>query len=327
VSALHITNGDCAAQRLREFLSDPVITVADVLHDGPARAVDDERWYEQRARFLADAPAEAASIRDGLAACDRLVDRAADHQEVVLWFEHDLFDQLNLIRTLDRLARVEGARVRLICIDRFPGVDRFIGLGQLDARQLSTLTGTKAPVTADQYALASQAWAAFRASNPLALFQLASARPAALPFLADALFRLLAEYPSTRNGLSATAQRALETLAAGPIDAGALFQRTQAAEERPFLGDWSFFDLLRRMATARVPLLSIEPEPAGRDLRGHLVSQTDAGRRVVNAHADAVHLNGIDEWRGGVHLQGSTSSPWRWDFARNALEREASAER
>jgi hypothetical protein len=321
VSALHITNGDCAAAKLRQFLDDPVILAADVLHDGPAPLVEDDAWYAIRSQFLGGSPDRASAIRDELAAADRQLDAASDEDEIVLWFEHDLFDQLNLIRTLDRIARRGRRRrpVRLICIDRFPGVDRFVGLGQLDPRQLSTLVAHKMAVTDAQLDLASRAWTAFRAPDPSALAQLAETRPPELPFLGDALVRFLAEYPSTTSGLSRTAQHALDVLAAGPHDAAVLFEQVQAREERPFMGDWGFFDVVRRLAVGRVALVRIALGGNARDLRGHAVSLTDTGLRVLRGEVDAIALNGIDEWRGGVHLRGANSSPWRWDPARQTL--------
>ena len=108
MSALHITNGDCAANTLRSFLTDPVLVTCDVLHDGPAPAVDGDAWHEVRARWLSDAyEAAIAETRASLAAFDRTITQPGRHDEIVLWFEHDLFDQLLLIRTLDLLARLK----------------------------------------------------------------------------------------------------------------------------------------------------------------------------------------------------------------------------
>jgi hypothetical protein len=39
---------------------------------------------------------------------------------------------------------------------------------------------------------------------------------------------------------------------------------------------------------------------------------TNVGRRVLAGKDDAVALNGIDRWIGGVHLHGK-SVRWRWD--------------
>jgi hypothetical protein len=45
---------------------------------------------------------------------------------------------------------------------------------------------------------------------------------------------------------------------------------------------------------------------------------TTAGRAVLTGDEDAVRLNGIDRWRGGVHLSGRDAA-WRWDAAAQTL--------
>jgi len=211
----------------------------------------------------------------------------------------------------------------LICIDRFPGIDRFIGLGQLTADQLATLTGAGTSVTSGHYKLAVDAWRAFRSPDPRDVVRVADELGAArlpvseggpaLPFLGDALLRLLAEYPSAANGLSRTEELALGALRRGPVTAGALFADTQSHEARPFMGDSTFFDIIGRLAASRVPLVTVDAGAAEHDFRDQRIAITAAGRDVLARAADHVRLNGIDVWRGGVHLTGSASSPWRWD--------------
>ena len=312
MSALHITNGDCAANTLRTFLTDPVLITCDVLHDGPAPAVDGDAWHEVRARWLTDASeARFAETRASLAAFDRTITHPGRHDEIVLWFEHDLFDQLLLIRTLDLLGAAQVRNVSLICIGEFPGVDRFVGLGQLNADQLASLYPGRTPVNPEQYMVASEAWRAFRAADPRELHKLMVRLDDTLPFLPGAIHRLFEEYPSTTNGLSRSAHAILRVLEFGPLDAGVLFPRTQAEEPRPFMGDLGHFDIVRALASARVPLVGITPPQT--------VEITDAGRRVLAGRDDAVALNGIDEWRGGVHLVGAERSPWRWNPDRETL--------
>jgi hypothetical protein len=347
VSSLHITNGDCAAGTLRTFLTDSVLVTCDVLHDGPAPLVDRDVWYDTRARFLADGfGARFEDVRADLERFDRTIADAVGGREIVLWFEHDLFDQLLLIRTLDVLRGPErpalpesslglGAsngvagplegrdrRVSLICIDRFPGVERFVGLGQLNAEQLASLYPARQRATGEQFALATEAWRAFRAADPCELLalmtRLASGTADTLPFLHGAIHRLFEEYPSTTNGLSRTADAVLRALASAPLDGMALFESTQAAEPRPFMGDAGFFEILRRLAAARVPLVAIAPATPSH-LRAASLRLTDAGSDVLAGRRDAVGLNGVDEWRGGVHLFGQDRSPWRWDAQRETL--------
>jgi hypothetical protein len=342
---LHITNGDHAGDKLRSFVNGPVALACDVLHEGPCPPIDGHAWHEVRARFLASGDGQRyESIKAGMTASDAAIAQACEQgDEIVLWFEHDLFDQLALIRTLDLVGRVlldltrggskgpalRHARVSLICIGAFPGVDRFIGLGQLTAPQLATLAGTGITVTAGHFKLAIDAWRAFRSPDALELLHIAHQLSAAhlpvseggppLPFLGDALLRMLAEYPSTANGLSWTEELALQSLLDGPMAADALFGATQAREARPFMGDTTFFDILHRLASARVPLVTIDTAGGGGDPRQHIVGISDAGRQVLGRRADHVRLNGVDAWRGGVHLDGSDRSPWRWDRGAETL--------
>ena len=332
MTTLHVTNGDCAGDKLRRFVDGAVTITADPLHEGPAPAVDGDAWYDARARSLSNHDASHDAIKARLAAWDRAILDGARAGDLVLWFEHDLFDQLQVIRTLDLIggppklyAEAERtalySRASLICIDRFPGVERFVGLGQLTVEQLATLVGTERPVTPEQYALASKAWKAFRSPDPRALFDLAVAleRDTTLAFLRHALLRFFAEYPSTSNGLSHTEQRALDALTHGPISGGALFAAAQSREDRPFLGDTIFYDTLRALESVRIPLVGISGSPEERDLRSHVIAITDAGREVAAGRGDHVALNGIDLWRGGVHLAGTDSSPWRWDAGGETL--------
>jgi hypothetical protein len=229
-------------------------------------------------------------------------------------------------------------RVSLICIDRFPGVEPFYGIGQLTAEQMSTLTDTRQAVTPEQFGLATRAWQAFRAPDPSELFSLASSlrenpsQSAALPFLGDALWRFFEEYPSTLNGLSRTAHAVLRAVDGGAPNGQETFRRSQADEERPFLGDLGVFDTLLQFATAQLPLVSLPAADDPRrlraeDVRRQPVALTSTGRDVLSGRADAVALNGIDVWRGGVHLVGRDRSPWRWDARRQALDRYAAPPR
>jgi hypothetical protein len=335
VAALHITNGSCAGDLLKTFVDGPVVLTCDVLHEGPAPRIGDDQWHDLRARFLygdGGGTDTVEGLRADLARSDHAIRHAAARgDDVVLWFEHDLFDQLLLIRTLDLMAREPGAGsadtprpISLICIDRFPGVERFIGLGQLAAAQLASLYPARTPVTREQFALASSAWERFRASDPRALVDLVARLKTdeeangALPFLADAMSRFLAEFPSVESGLTRSETLALTVLSDGPMNGGALFFRTQKHEPRPFMGDSTFFSIVTALADARVPLLAISGPPDRADLRAHTVAILDAGREVLAGRQDRVRLNGIDMWRGGVHLEDG-GRVWRWDGSRETL--------
>jgi Domain of unknown function (DUF1835) len=314
--ALHVTNGDVAAELIRlAGVSGEVTVTADVLHEGPAPSgLPPERWRKVRARYLAESGYDDYdSCLAALTRWDRTLEDYHSYEEVILWFEHDLFDQLLLIRVLDGFAgrNLGGTELSLICIGDFPGVVPFHGLGQLSPRQIASLLGRRQRVNEGQKLLARDAWRAFCAPQPGGLEALLRRDLSPLPFLAGALRRHLEEFPAVSNGLSRSERQALRGLAEGASTFEELFGATQGMEERVFMGEASFLRLLRELAAPPRPLLRLEPAPNG-SARGQRPSLTTTGRAVLEGRDDWMRIHGIDRWLGGVHLQGAEAA-WRWD--------------
>jgi hypothetical protein len=317
--ALHVSNGD-ATDLPGTGLVRRLIYWRDVLHEGPVPAVDPAELRRIRAAFLIAAGAD--DRREGehmFVERDRTLD-ANRAGEYVLWFEADLYDQLQIIQILSRLAElgVPAGRITLICIGEHPEIARFGGLGELRPDQLRELPATKAckRLTPAALELATQAWAALRAPEPTGLGAVAAARSTDLRFLGEAFDRLSREYPSTRDGLSLTERRVLAAVADGAPDAGTAFTRLMRRETRPYLGDTFCFDMIHRLTEAPDPLL--HAAESGRVDRSTRLRLTAAGARVLAGEDDHVTLNGVDRWIGGVHLQGHHAR-WRWDEGTEAV--------
>ena len=327
---LHVLNGDVVRMTLeRSDVPGAFVPYADVLHDGPVpAATDTAAWRETRARYIA--ACGYVTYADALRTYeewDAQLARFAEYDEVVLWFEHDLFDQLLLVRHLDRFSRRDLGRTRLslICVGEFPGFADFHGLGQLDANQLASLLGTRAPVTPRQLEVARRVWNAFTRSDPRDLDPLVGKDGEVadgFPFLRGALRRFLEEYPSVEHGLPRTERHILECLVDGPLAPAQLFRLEQTREERVFMGDWTFWTRVRSLASEPAPLVRLETDPAdGPGLPSGTVSITDAGRDVLVGRSDWVQVAGFDRWLGGVHLVAPPGSDvrWRYDAAADRL--------
>jgi hypothetical protein len=313
---LHVLNGDCAADQLRLSGVPGQITLsADVLHEGPVPAgLPVERWRKVRARYLAESGyGDYDECLTRMSEWDRELERYRSYDEVVLWFEHDLFDQLLLVRLLDWFSTQDLGltKLSLISIGEHPEVPRFQGLGQLSPPQMADLMEIRQRVAPAQTVLARHAWRVFSAPEPVGIELLLRRDTSALPFLDGALRRHLEEFPSVRNGLSRTEEQALTVLAEGATSFDDLFRTVQALEERPYLGDTSFLRTLRELAARPWPLVRIE---AGHNesTRALQVSLTDTGLGVLRGKQDWVRLHGIERWLGGVHLSGREAA-WRWD--------------
>lgn len=317
-AALHVTNGDCT-DLAGTGVSDRVLVWFDVLHEGPVPAVPDPELRRTRASFLTstDRTGHSELVLRRFVERDRTLEANRD-QTFVLWFEADLYDQLQVVQVLARLSElgVPAERITLICIGEYPGIAHFGGLGQLRPDQLRDLpaSGAARPLTPAALDLATRAWSAFRAPQPDGLGSVASARSGELRFLAEAFDRLSREYPSTRDGLSLTERRILAAVAAGDSNeqgADEVFTRSAEREVRPYLGDIWSFATMDRLAQGANPLLVTDPAgvPVAAD---SVLGLTDAGAQVLAGRADQVELNGVDRWIGGVHLSGSDVA-WRFD--------------
>jgi uncharacterized protein DUF1835 len=109
---LHITNGESAGNTLRQTsLGGAVLAWQDVLHAGPVPAVPRRELLRLRAGFLADAGwGSRRALLASLERRDRLfLDALRDGVQSVLWLEHDLYDQLQLLDAL-ALAYNAGGR-------------------------------------------------------------------------------------------------------------------------------------------------------------------------------------------------------------------------
>ena len=309
---LHVTNGDLAADVIAAALDARVVPWRDVLHEGPLPAgLSDPRLRETRASFLAERGwTDRAAALAFLEARDAALDGAADAVEIVLWFEPDLYDQLQLLQVLDRLARPDLAGVPVTMVE---SVEAMGSLSDADARRLHV---ARRPLAAGARETGRRAWKGLRAPDPTGLEPLALEVGPALPYLPAALRRLLEELPAVGDGLSRSERQALEALSGGPRRAAEAFRAAhQDREERVFLGDVVFYSYLDRLAAGERPLVVLDSRPAGPETHASLGS---AGPAVLAGELDWIDLGGSDRWLGGVHLAGG-SVQWRWDRARSRV--------
>lgn len=307
---LHITNGSVVAGLLRALgLKGDIVEWDDVLHEGPVQAgLSASALRASRAAFLARCGwGDAAQIAQQFAARDEAATGAAHHEEVVLWFEHDLYDQLQLLQVLDLLPNGGGRpRISTVMPEGY--------LGKHSPAHLATLFTRRREVEGSMRAAARIAWAAFRSSDPRAI---ADALPhlGALPHLPAALQRHLQQFPSVTNGLSRTETQAMAVMAGGASRLADVYvQSHHEREDAIFMGDAGFLVHIRGLVESPTPLVLVvrRHAPSGSLSLEDAVALSEEGERVLAGAADRVRLCGIERWLGGVHLSGR-GPMWRWD--------------
>jgi hypothetical protein len=309
---LHIRCGSDIRDKLRSagFTGD-FLEYSDPVFDGPLPDVPD--LIAARAHILAGGAGKLLGFTEAeclarMRDAEQRLTAAHRYERVVLWFEHDCYDQLILARCLSRLA--EGplpACLELICIDRHPDVPRFNGLGQLEPAALAGLWPARHAVTPEQIALGQAIWGALRQPDPSGLQTIARTGTAALPIAAPALWRHLRELPGATDGLSLTQRLVLEILVEGPTRIGRIFAAmVNGREPLVFMGDIGLLGTVEAMARTDSPVLTIEP---GEELFPRVATISETGRQVLAGRIDYLSLGPPERWVGGVVTDGQ----WRWD--------------
>ena len=319
---LHILDGDASAGTLkRTNVPGEKFAWREAFIEGPTPAgIEADEWRTLRAQHLSDHYSLAfEECQQRLGEQEATLQALGDHDEVVLWFEHDLFCQANLLYLLDWCSRnriVEKTKLTLISIDQFPGIEDFRGLGQLNPEQLASLFDSRHVVTEAELETARLGWRAYSAAQPTELTAVLKNDLSSLPFAKNALELHLARFPSVRNGLGLVENTLMQLLAGGQNKFVDIFVAFGDLQPVYGFGDVQLWLALRRLSRGEAPLVNMAKAADGwmsfAEIRDTRFEPTAEGDDVLNNRADYIQLNGIDLWLGGVHLQGRKSI-WRWD--------------
>jgi len=289
------------------------IAFREVLVTGPVRAgLSQQEWIEERARFLSENFDQVLlRTRTELLDQEQMLDDARRDDEVVLWFEHDLFCLVNFLYLLVRLAKAR--HLSIIWSAEI--------LGTMNEAELETVFLSRAAAQPSMMRTAASAWEAYTSEDGTALNRWVADKTD-FAFLRDG-FRLHASrFPSARDGLGAVERIAMEGIAAGATDFLSLFARFNDLVPRWGLGDNVFLRHLQRLASCAVPMITIT-QVEGENPPKALFALTPAGESVLDGKADFIDLNNAGFWFGGAHL--TRERMWRWDDARQEIVASRSA--
>ena len=261
---IHITSGDIAGKSIANSgIPGEVFVWHDILYDGPRNpGWLDAGTLHARAVFLEQATGGGLDrdyiLRTLKGQYSKLAE-AKDSERIVLWFDACLFDQSMLAHILTCMFHHGIGNVELLCVDTFPGIVPFNGLGQLRPSQLASLYGQRFPVTNAQFRFAQTVDKAF-ALQDLTLFnELSKMNDAPLPWIPAAVTRWLQEQPDPATGLGRLESLALEAIQAGCETPGEIFKAVAAADTPPqYWGDITLWAKINALADLDPPLVRIE---------------------------------------------------------------------
>ncbi|MFK7920676.1 MAG: hypothetical protein AB8H47_01905 [Bacteroidia bacterium] len=292
---LHILNGDATRPEFeRSAIAGDIMIWREILVEGPALyPLLTDKWFEARQNFLNEAykPDDLTQVNGMRREFEKLLD-LSDYDEIVLWFEYDLFCQINMIAALSALkGRFEG-KISLVCPVDHPEIADFRGLGQLSAVHFGPLFAERLALSSEDLAFADSAYLTYAAQDPRELSNLIEqAFPEAFPSLKAALQLHLKRFPDLNNGLSLEEREMLAILGEGlPSRLKWVGQILRQNHQRGF-GDSQYFNRIKRLQ----PLI-VETDES--------VRLSEQGQEVL---AGKAKFEAAAVWIGGAH-----SNEWAW---------------
>ena len=271
-------------------------------------------WVAGRAQLIAERTGlPRAQVREELGdSYWRLARAPKEYKRIVLWFEHDLYDQAALARVLASFGtRAKLPPVELIQVEG--------ALGELSVEQLLKLWPKRTRVTAAQMAQAKAVWSALCAETPESLTQLVKKGLRDLPFMKAALVRHLQELPWTGDGLSLTERQVLQALVKGPLAVSEIFAAVVKRDPQHFMGDLFFWSVVRDLIDAPVPPVAVSTATRRLGWPKRVLKLTASGKALLEAKADWQATEPLDRWVGGVVVVPGAPA-WRWNPRKSEAE-------
>lgn len=205
-SLLHIRNGDSFTSKLKTLpLKGDIITWREMLCEGKTlSAVGSETFWKTRFEFLNKNYKISKSwfvektLKEYRSLCNH-----KQQDQIVLWFEYDLFCQINMLAVISWLkTHRRHAEIYLVCSGNEDDTDKMYGLGELSDDQLMGLYEKKVRLTQDDIEYADYVWQLYCSDNPIRLENLSDFENYNFTYLSDAIQAHLRRFPTIKNGLN-----------------------------------------------------------------------------------------------------------------------------
>jgi hypothetical protein len=287
---LHILNGDSTLWSLdKAGIDGERLVWRDVLCEGPVnRDFASPHFWEERTKFMAEFfGAEPNGFKTKcIDEFDKIKD-FAQFDELILWFEYDLFCQVNMLGIMHFLTKpaYQEMKISLICVGSENGNKNLIGLGEIPPEQFKVLFEKRETLNQEDLEYASKVYLSYCNNDPQKLVSQAQDH-IRFPYLNGALAVHLKRFPFNKSGLNEIEMKMLNILqegVSGPKDVVIKMLNWQRNTFYGF-GDAQYFVYLKMLK----PLYN-------NDFR-----LNDLGNKVVNGKLSAKGIIGRDYQLGGL---------------------------
>lgn len=301
MSYVHVLNGDATLTLFRQSeVPGEVVICREMMCEGKVKYTKDlTEFFASRAKHLEyhygiDKQTYYTNVVQELEKLD-LSGSSAD--EIILWFEYDLFCQINMLFILHYIASQLPSHPP-ISIANLPH--------HALPQELPKVFEQRIRLQPADLTWAADVWDAWCLRTPQVLETISKLSPGNLTFLPAAIIAHLQRFPDVNTGLSTIEQYFLLRLALGSYRWYDLYMLFWDELEIYGFGNFQLDILIHRMVRAGV----IEEED-------QMLKITSLGKEILEEEENYLdYVSQAHRWLGGVRLEGT---PWRWDPAIKAL--------
>lgn len=213
---LHILNGDSSWHLFQETgIPGETLVWREILCEGPVQyEIATPEFWSKRDDFVklefGAGPADYKQLIDDF---EKLKDFKS-YTEIILWFEYDLFCQVNMMALLSWCYKQnvhDHCTVSMICVGHEPGYERLVGLGRIPPHRYTELFEERKTLTEASLAYADRVWKAYTSEDPNELEFTLMPHPV-FSYLSGAMKCHLKRFPYTSCALNEIEQEILSTI-------------------------------------------------------------------------------------------------------------------
>ena len=307
---LHIINGDGTFFPFQKSgISGQTAIWREMFCEGPTGQLSSPSFWKQREEFLSSKyPSENKYTEIVLPEWEK-IKQFADFQEVVLWFEHDLFCQLNLIGLLSWFAdqNLEHVKLSMVSPSKHEKHPNFQGMGQLAPEDFPPLYQERTPISKETLDIAKKVWNLYSASDANELWNYSlTTEFKGLPHLKTALQIHFERFPNKRTGLNTKESFILSQFANAKSLSTRELMRSLLLNGNTLwgLGDAQYFRMLEDLK----PLIEKNNEFELTSLGENVLAQISSFENHRNTE---------------LQIGGANQTDWYWDDNKNLCRSES----
>ncbi len=255
VKSLHILNGDSTSEILKQSdIEGDVIVWREMLCEGPVinDVGSDAFWVKRYEYFENELGVSKLEYFDNTIKELVKIEDISQYDEIVLWFEFDLFCQVNLMALAAYLLKyyIKKVNYYLVCTGKEKGKEKLQTLADYSSKTYQRLYQNKIKLSRSNLLFAEQCWHLYVENDPKKYRVFNFNKNQKFAYFQLAIDQHLQRFPS-QNGLNQIENKILEIISLGVSDKKMIVRELlfwQRKETVYGFGDMQYFQYLKNLS-------------------------------------------------------------------------------